>query len=85
MQAPWSHVVAVACHKLWRLPVFSVIKSNHMLRRQVMAAAAASGTASVMGSPVGALVFSLEVTASYFLVRCVAAPRRAQCRDVQCV
>jgi H+/Cl- antiporter ClcA len=32
-------------------------------------AAVASGTSSVMGAPVGALVFSMEVTASYYLVR----------------
>ena len=37
-----------------------------------MDAAVASGTSSVMGAPFGALLFSIEVTASFYLVRCVS-------------
>ena len=89
-QGPFAHIAAIACHKLWKLPVFKVIRSNNSMRRQVIAAgtssvcaafvvarfvscavaaAVASGTASVMGAPVGALIFSIEVTASFYLVR----------------
>jgi hypothetical protein len=35
-------------------------------------AAVACGTACVLGAPFGALVFSMEVTASYYLVRFAA-------------
>ncbi len=95
-QGPFSHIAAIACHKLWRLSFFKCIRDNYALRRQVIAAgesrtrhrcdvgcccddvpcvvpvslsAVAAGTTSVMGAPVGALLFSVEVTASYYLVR----------------
>ncbi len=40
----------------------------------VSRAAVASGTSSVMGAPFGALMFSVEVTASFYLVRCRPSP-----------
>ncbi len=39
-QGPLSHIAAIACHKLWRLPYFRVIRGNYALRRQVIAAGA---------------------------------------------
>jgi hypothetical protein len=48
------------------------IKRWHPMR---LNAAVAAGTTAVMGAPVGALLFSIEVTASYYLVRS-ACPRR---------
>lgn len=38
LQGPFSHIAAIACHKLWRLPYFRVIRGNYALRRQVIAA-----------------------------------------------
>ena len=33
-----SHVAAIACHKMWRLPFFASIRGNHQLRKQIIAA-----------------------------------------------
>jgi hypothetical protein len=40
LQGPFAHIAAIACHKLWRLPVFHTIRTNYSLRRQVVAAGA---------------------------------------------
>ena len=40
VQGPFAHIAAIACHKLWRLPVFNIIRTNVSLRRQVIAAGA---------------------------------------------
>jgi H+/Cl- antiporter ClcA len=67
-QIPFSHISAILAHKMWRWPPFATIRGSHALRRQVLAAAVASGTAAVMGAPIGALMFSVEVTATNYLV-----------------
>jgi hypothetical protein len=48
-------------------------------------AAVASGTASVMGAPVGALLFSIEITASYYLIRCLCSHYTLACVASQLV
>lgn len=67
-EGPFVHVAAIAAHHLCRLPFFNGVRRNRALRRQMLAAAVASGVTAVFGAPVGGVLFSIEVTASYFLV-----------------
>lgn len=53
---------------MWNLPIFRAIKRNESLRRQMLAAAVAAGVTAVLGAPVGGVLFSIEVTATYFMV-----------------
>jgi H+/Cl- antiporter ClcA len=45
-----------------------VLRENPMLRRDILAAAAAAGVAATFGAPIGGVLFSIEVTSSYFMV-----------------
>jgi chloride channel 3/4/5 len=51
-----------------KLNFFSRIAGNDAERRQILAAACAAGVSSVFGAPFGGVIFSVEVTASYFPV-----------------
>ena len=54
--------------QLCRLPIFRRLNENEPLRRQMLAAGCAAGVASTFGAPVGGVLFSIEVTATYYSV-----------------
>jgi chloride channel 2 len=68
-EGPFVHLAACVAAALWRLPYFrgSFARSESM-RRQLLAAAIAAGVTAVFGVPIGATLFSIEVTATYLLV-----------------
>ena len=47
---------------------FRVLRENPMLRRDILAAAAAAGVAATFGAPIGGVLFSIEVTSTYFMI-----------------
>jgi len=62
------HLAAIFATVLASLPVCSDMKSNDAVRRQILAAAVAAGVTSVLGAPVGGVLFSIEVTSTYYQV-----------------
>ena len=41
---------------------------NHQLKKQMLAAAVAAGVTATFGAPIGGLLFSIEVTSTYYMV-----------------
>lgn len=71
-QGPFVHVAAILAHKMWQLPWFRHAAAlGRVTRNQNLAAAVAAGVTAVFGAPVGGVLFSIEVTATYYLVGCV--------------
>jgi hypothetical protein len=67
-EGPFVHIACALAAKLWTVPYFySTIGRNEGLRRQMLAAAVAAGVTAVFGTPVGGVLFSVEVTSTYFL------------------
>ncbi|KAG7382623.1 Dipeptidyl peptidase 2 [Phytophthora pseudosyringae] len=62
-----AHIMSIVTHHLLRLPVYSGFSSHLNGRIQLLAAACAVGVSSLFSSPVGGVLFSMEVTATYYL------------------
>ena len=54
---------------LTHLPCFGKIRRSKPLRLQMLAVGCAVGVSSTFGAPIGGVLFSIEVTAQYFLVK----------------
>ncbi len=69
LQGPLVHVSVCTSYVLatW-LPTAHSMLDNPSIMRQVFAASAAVGLATVFNSPVGGLLFSVEVTSTYYLI-----------------
>ena len=50
------------------IPFFRVIRDNPHLRHHIIAAGCAVGVSATFGSPIGGVLFSIEVTSTYYLV-----------------
>lgn len=48
--------------------MFRSIGANDHLRRQVLAAGCAAGVSASFGAPVGGVLFSIEVTSTYYSI-----------------
>lgn len=65
-EGPFVHTAAIIANLLLRLPVFSSIAKNDSLRNHVIGAAAAVGVSSTFGAPIGGVLFSIEVTTTFY-------------------
>ncbi|OMJ88754.1 hypothetical protein SteCoe_9216 [Stentor coeruleus] len=67
-EGPFVHISGIVAHKISQFTIFKHIHRNLTLRNQFLAASVAAGIASMFGSPIGAVLFSIEVTATYYIV-----------------
>eukprot|EP01032_Pedospumella_encystans_P017786 gene17786-20262_t len=67
--APLVHVSLCTAHTImsW-VPLFGDLLHNPGMLKQIFAAAAAVGMSTVFNAPVGGLLFSIEVTSTYYLI-----------------
>mmetsp|Transcript_27326 Transcript_27326/g.86300 ORF Transcript_27326/g.86300 Transcript_27326/m.86300 type:complete len:704 (-) Transcript_27326:1632-3743(-) len=67
-EGPFVHTsFGLAQMMLTNIPYFAHLNANGTLKRQVFAAACAVGVSSTFTSPIGGVLFSIEVTSTYFL------------------
>ncbi|KAG3238686.1 hypothetical protein PI124_g16361 [Phytophthora idaei] len=62
------HIMSIVTHHLLRLPFYCGFSSHLNGRIQLLAAACAVGVSSLFSSPIGGVLFSMEVTATYYLM-----------------
>lgn len=67
-EGPFVHISACLASFMFSWPWFRKLSRNPALRRQMYAASVAAGVAAAFGTPIGGVLFSIEVTATYFLV-----------------
>ena len=68
-EGPFVHISAILAHRLCKaLPGFNHILENATLHTQILAAAVATGVCATFGAPMGGVLFSIEVTATYYVV-----------------
>ncbi len=69
-EGPFVCIGASVTTMLLDLPLsgLKVLRQNVMLRRDLLGAAAAAGVAATFGAPIGGVLFSIEVTSTYFMV-----------------
>eukprot|EP00698_Gefionella_okellyi_P024064 TRINITY_DN8399_c0_g1_i1.p1 TRINITY_DN8399_c0_g1~~TRINITY_DN8399_c0_g1_i1.p1 ORF type:complete len:749 (-),score=147.33 TRINITY_DN8399_c0_g1_i1:91-2022(-) len=68
-EGPFVHIAAMVAKNLTRLKPFRGLWTNEMLRAQVLAAGCAAGISATFGTPIGGVLFSIEVTSTYYLVQ----------------
>jgi len=67
--APLVHVALCTSYFFMRVvPIFRELLDNPAMLKQIFAAAAAVGMSTVFNAPVGGLLFSIEVTSTYYLI-----------------
>eukprot|EP00039_Didymoeca_costata_P007781 m.103796 g.103796 ORF g.103796 m.103796 type:complete len:802 (+) comp13823_c0_seq3:76-2481(+) len=69
-EGPFVHISSIVAEQLMKhIPVFEKIYNNEARRLEMLGAACAAGVASDFGAPIGGVLFSIEVTSTYFAVR----------------
>ena len=68
-QGAFVHCSAIMTHQLSsRVNYFKDIANNYQARLQMLAAAICAGTVVTFGAPIGAVLFAMELTSTYFMV-----------------
>jgi len=68
-EGPLVHTAACVAYVLMKyIPEFSEILDSQSITKQIFAASAAVGVSSAFNAPVGGLLFSIEVTSTFYLV-----------------
>jgi len=67
-EGPYVHISSILANQVLKFPLWKKISSNESLRFQILSAACAVGVSSSFGSPVGGVLFSVEVTSTYYMV-----------------
>lgn len=65
-EGPFVHISACIAHKLGKLSFFKDI--NNATKKNFLAAAVGAGVTATFGTPIGGVLFSIEVTSSYYIV-----------------
>ncbi|KAJ7393609.1 Chloride channel protein 2 [Desmophyllum pertusum] len=69
-EGPFVHIASMVARSMGKfLASFKGIYTNESRNTEILAAACAVGVSSCFGSPIGGVLFSIEVTATYFAVR----------------
>lgn len=68
-EGPWVHFAAIVANLISKLDVFTHLNKSKLDWQKILSAGFAAGTAANFGAPVGGVLFSIEVTASHYLVR----------------
>eukprot|EP00347_Sterkiella_histriomuscorum_P004338 403360828 len=68
-QGAFVHMSCVISHQMaTKIKQFKDIGSNYSLRLQMYGAAICVGTVATFGAPIGAVIFSMELTSTYYMV-----------------
>ncbi|CAG9810707.1 unnamed protein product [Chironomus riparius] len=68
-EGPFVHIASILAQILSKLSIFRGIFENETRNIDMLAAACAVGVGACFASPVGGVLFSIEVTTTYFAVR----------------
>lgn len=67
-EGAYVHIMSIITHHLLRLPMYRSLCGHLNSRLQLLAAACAVGVSSTFSSPIGGVLFSMEVTSTYYLI-----------------
>lgn len=67
-EGAYVHIMSIVTHHLLKTPMFQGFSVHLNGRLQLLAAACAVGVSSLFSSPIGGVLFSMEVTSTYYLM-----------------
>jgi H+/Cl- antiporter ClcA len=65
---PYVHISCIICYRLMKISYFSEINKSNSSKNNMLAAATAAGITLALGTPLGGVLFSIECTASIYIV-----------------
>eukprot|EP01091_Cochliopodium_minus_P020140 TRINITY_DN8700_c0_g1_i1.p1 TRINITY_DN8700_c0_g1~~TRINITY_DN8700_c0_g1_i1.p1 ORF type:complete len:775 (+),score=178.79 TRINITY_DN8700_c0_g1_i1:1106-3430(+) len=68
-KGPFIHISMMTSHLLLKLPLFNVLRSDQVLKRQMYIASIAGGIGSIFGAPIGGILFTVEATSTLYRVQ----------------
>ena len=66
-EGPLVHIAAIIAMQLLKLKHFQTVSGSEVRTHEVLGAACAVGVTAAFGAPIGGVLFSIEVTTSFFL------------------
>ena len=66
-EGPFVHLSCIIATQLLKLDIFRQIKRSTDLTHHVLSAACAAGVTATFGAPIGGVLFSIEVTTTYYM------------------
>jgi len=66
---PFVHIASIIANQLFSLPLFNRIRQSGSFRQQMLTCAVATGVAANFGAPIAGILFSIELTTTYYPVR----------------
>jgi chloride channel 2 len=67
-EGPHAHIALIVAHQTLKLPLFTALKSHPGIKTQILQSSVAAGVSAVMAAPIGSVFFSMELTATFFMV-----------------
>eukprot|EP01104_Vermistella_antarctica_P008312 TRINITY_DN2074_c1_g4_i1.p1 TRINITY_DN2074_c1_g4~~TRINITY_DN2074_c1_g4_i1.p1 ORF type:complete len:864 (+),score=190.46 TRINITY_DN2074_c1_g4_i1:267-2858(+) len=67
-EGPYVHISSIIANQLSRFPLFREIHRNEAKKLNAIAAGCAVGVSTSFGAPIGGVLFSVEVTSTYYFV-----------------
>lgn len=67
-EGAYVHIMSIVTHHLLQWRIYNGFSEHQNARVQLLAAACAVGVSSTFSSPIGGVLFSMEVTATYYLM-----------------
>ena len=68
-EGPFVHLACIMANQLLQLRVFERIRKTKGMALDIMAASSSLGVAANFGAPLGGIMFSIEVTSTYYATR----------------
>lgn len=68
-EGPLCHIGGMVAYLIMKIGIFDKIAKNDSERRSMLAASTAAGVSSVFGAPFGGVIFSIELTSTFFPVQ----------------
>ena len=68
-EGPFVHMSSILAQKMINMRFFSSLMDNPALLHQILSAAVTAGVAASLASPIGGLMFSIEVSSNYWPTR----------------
>jgi len=68
-EAPFVLISGIIANKLAKIQIFAKSRTSEAKRFRMLSAGSAAGVSCIFGAPIGGVLFSIEVTTTYFLVQ----------------
>lgn len=67
-EGPHVHLAAIVAYRVLKMKIFEPLNEHPGVRTRIMESSVAAGVAAVMAAPLGSVFFSMELTATFYMI-----------------